>query len=194
MSNKLKKDEVETPRKVNTPEEEKKRMLITGFVVIGIMLLIAIVIVIAVVMKNPSSSTSTTTDTTTESTDTSSDSSDATVDTTDASDATADETSDATTEAEPALNTTAGTVCEEGDTVAIDYVGTKDGVAFDGGTGSYDLTLGSGQFIDGFESGLVGHTVSETVELTLTFPENYGSEELAGPDVVFTVTINGVYE
>ena len=97
-------------------------------------------------------------------------------------------------QAEPELNTTEGTVCEEGDTVAIDYVGKKDGVAFDGGTGSYDLTLGSGQFIPGFEEGLVGHKVGETVDLNLTFPEQYHSEELAGAEVVFTVTINGVYK
>ncbi len=81
----------------------------------------------------------------------------------------------------------------EGDTVNIDYVGTLDGVAFDGGTASgSNLTIGSGQFIDGFEDGLIGAKVGDTVELNLTFPEGYQAAELAGKDVVFTVTINTI--
>ena len=82
---------------------------------------------------------------------------------------------------------------EDGDTVVIDYVGTKDGVAFEGGTasGAY-LTIGSGQFIDGFESGLIGAKTGDTVELNLTFPEDYKTEELAGEEVVFTVTVNTI--
>lgn len=84
---------------------------------------------------------------------------------------------------------------KDGDTVNIDYVGTKDGVAFDGGTAEgYDLTLGSGTFIDGFESGLIGAKKGETRTLHLTFPENYGSEELAGQAVEFEVTVNAVQE
>lgn len=85
---------------------------------------------------------------------------------------------------------------EEGDTVNINYVGKKDGVAFDGGTDDseegYDLVLGSGTFIDGFEEGLIGAVAGEVRDLNLTFPENYGSEELAGQEVVFTVTVNAV--
>lgn len=82
---------------------------------------------------------------------------------------------------------------QDGDTVNIDYEGKKDGVAFDGGTAKgYDLTIGSGTFIDGFEDGLIGAAVGTTVDLPLTFPENYGSEDLAGEDVVFTVTVNEI--
>lgn len=82
---------------------------------------------------------------------------------------------------------------QDGDTANIDFEGKKDGVAFDGGTSEgYDLEIGSGSFIDGFESGLVGHKAGETVDLALTFPEDYGSEELAGQDVIFTVKINTV--
>ena len=85
-----------------------------------------------------------------------------------------------------------GTV-ENGDIANIDYEGTKDGVAFDGGTDKgYDLSIGSGTFIEGFEEGLIGKKVGESVDLNLTFPENYGSTELAGQDVVFHVTINSI--
>lgn len=87
---------------------------------------------------------------------------------------------------------TDGTI-QEGDTVNIDYEGKKDGVAFDGGTAQgYDLTIGSGTFIEGFEEGLIGVEVGDTVDLNLTFPENYGSEELAGQEVVFTVVVNSI--
>ena len=78
-----------------------------------------------------------------------------------------------------------------GDTVNIDYVGTKDGEAFDGGTAEgYDLEIGSGSFIDGFEDGLIGKEIGSEVDLNLTFPEDYGVEELNGADVVFHVTLN----
>lgn len=84
-------------------------------------------------------------------------------------------------------------VVQEGDTANIDYVGKRDGVAFEGGTGyGYDLVIGSGTFIPGFEAGLIGAEIGNTVDLNLTFPENYHSLELAGADVVFTVTINYV--
>lgn len=87
---------------------------------------------------------------------------------------------------------TEGTVAK-GDTANIDYEGKKDGVAFDGGTAAgYDLEIGSGSFIDGFEDGLIGKEIGSTVDLNLTFPENYGSADLAGKAVVFTVTIHYV--
>ena len=86
-------------------------------------------------------------------------------------------------------------VAQNGDVANIDYVGKKDGVAFDGGTATgFDLDLGSGVFIDGFEDGVVGMKVGETKDLNLTFPEDYNNEELAGADVVFTVTLNSIKE
>ena len=84
-----------------------------------------------------------------------------------------------------------GRAAKEGDVANIDYEGTKDGVAFDGGTASgYDLTLGSGAFIEGFEDGVIGMMPGEEKDLNLTFPEDYLSEDLAGQDVVFHVTLN----
>ena len=90
------------------------------------------------------------------------------------------------------IEKTEGTV-SEGDIANIDYVGKKDGVAFEGGTAEgYDLEIGSNSFIEGFESGLIGAEIGKTIDLNLTFPEDYGNEELNGADVVFTVTVNSV--
>ncbi len=79
-----------------------------------------------------------------------------------------------------------------GDTVNIDYVGTRDGEAFQGGTASGAmLEIGSGQFIEGFEEGLIGAMPGETRELDLHFPEVYkNNPQLAGQAVTFTVTVN----
>ena len=88
-----------------------------------------------------------------------------------------------------------GRAVQEGDVVSIDYAGYQDGVAFDGGTGSYDLTIGSGSFIDGFEDGLIGHEVGEQLSLDLTVPDpDPNNPDLAGKPVVFEVTINAISE
>ena len=82
---------------------------------------------------------------------------------------------------------------ENGDTVNIDYAGTMDGVAFDGGTAQgHDLVLGSNSFIPGFEEKLIGIKAEEERDLDLTFPENYHSADLAGKAVVFHVKCNEV--
>ena len=82
-----------------------------------------------------------------------------------------------------------GTVAD-GETIIIDFVGKVDGKTFDGGSSTdYSLTIGSGSFIDGFESGLIGVPVGKTVDLKLKFPADYSSTTLAGKDVVFTVTV-----
>ncbi|GGE34935.1 trigger factor [Streptococcus himalayensis] len=81
----------------------------------------------------------------------------------------------------------------EGDTVVIDFVGSVDGVEFDGGKGdNYALELGSGQFIPGFEEQLVGHTAGETVDVNVTFPEDYQAADLAGKAAKFVTTIHEV--
>lgn len=80
-----------------------------------------------------------------------------------------------------------------GDEVVIDFVGKKDGTAFDGGTGNdYPLVLGSGSFIPGFEEALVGAKKGDKKDIPLTFPAEYHSKELAGQDVVFEVAVKGV--
>lgn len=87
-------------------------------------------------------------------------------------------------------------VIETGDTVHIDYVGSIDGVEFEGGNSNgegYDLEIGSGSFIDGFEDQLIGHTPGEEVTVTVTFPDDYSSTDLAGKEAEFAVTIHGVY-
>ena len=82
-----------------------------------------------------------------------------------------------------------------GDDVMIDFCGKKDGVAFDGGTAKdYTLRLGSGRFIPGFEEGIVGHEVGDKFDLDITFPEDYGSKELAGQAVVFEILVKQISE
>lgn len=79
---------------------------------------------------------------------------------------------------------------ENGDTVKLNYMGTVDGVAFEGGTAeNQTLTLGSGQFIPGFEEQMVGMNIGEEKDLNVTFPEKYHSEELAGKAAVFHVKV-----
>lgn len=81
----------------------------------------------------------------------------------------------------------------EGDVATIDFEGKKDGEAFEGGTSEdYPLEIGSGSFIPGFEDGVVGMKKGETKDIEVTFPENYGSEDLAGQDAVFTVTVKSI--
>lgn len=98
---------------------------------------------------------------------------------------------------EKKLDTTKGTVVQAGDTINLDYVGSVDGIEFEGGSTQgqgTDLTLGSGTYIDGFEEAVEGHKVGESFDIHVTFPENYGNSDLAGKDAVFNITINGVYK
>lgn len=85
------------------------------------------------------------------------------------------------------------TVANKGDVVKIDFVGKKDGVAFDGGSASGQIVeLGAGQYIPGFEEGIIGMKLGETKEVNVTFPENY-YEELAGKEAVFEITVQKIY-
>lgn len=111
--------------------------------------------------------------------------------------ATAEEVEDkisSTLEAYKELSTDEQLKIADGDEVNIDFVGTVDGVEFEGGNSGgegYNLTIGSGSFVDDFEQQLIGYKPGDEVTVEVTFPENY-SEELAGKDASFAVTVNGI--
>lgn len=93
-------------------------------------------------------------------------------------------------------STEAGTVVELYDTINLDYVGTVDGVAFDGGStseGGVEIVVGEAGYIDDFEEQLVGHKIGSSFDIEVTFPEDYGREDLNGKDAVFSITLNGIY-
>ena len=94
------------------------------------------------------------------------------------------------------LNADTALEVKDGDEVNIDYVGTIDGVEFDGGTAQgYDLTIGSQSFIDTFEQQLIGTHPGDQVTVNVTFPEEYpNSPDLAGKPAAFAVTVNGINE
>ena len=111
------------------------------------------------------------------------------------------EAADATTTPEvtevPSYSTDSSLEVKDGDTVNIDYVGKIDGTAFDGGStdgNGTDLVIGSGTYIDNFEEQLIGAHPGDEVEVTVTFPDDYGVDDLNGKEAVFDVTVNGIYE
>ena len=82
---------------------------------------------------------------------------------------------------------------QDGDEVVLDFEGFVDGVAFEGGKGeNYPLTIGSGSFIPGFEEQLIGAEAEKEVEVNVTFPEEYHSEDLAGKAAVFKCTVHEI--
>lgn len=104
---------------------------------------------------------------------------------------------DNSTDDSTSYSTDSSLTVEDGDTVNIDYVGSIDGVEFDGGNtqgNGTDLTIGSGRYIDDFEEQLSGAHPGDEVEVTVTFPDDYGNDELNGKEAVFDVTVNGIYQ
>lgn len=98
---------------------------------------------------------------------------------------------------ETGYNTDSSLTVEDGDTVNIDFVGTIDGVEFSGGNTQgqgTDLVIGSGSYIDNFEEQLIGTHPGDQVTVTVTFPENYGNDDLNGKEAEFAVTVNGIYK
>lgn len=86
---------------------------------------------------------------------------------------------------------------QDGDSVNIDYVGSINGVEFDGGStqgAGATLVIGSGSYIDDFEEQLIGSHPGDEVDVVVTFPEDYGNEELNGKEALFEVTVNGIYQ
>ena len=109
----------------------------------------------------------------------------------------ASSTSSASASASASLQTDTSLTIEDGDTVNIDYVGSVDGVEFQGGNtqgNGADLVIGSHTYIDDFEEQLIGHHPGDSVDVTVTFPEDSGKEELNGKEALFKVTVNGIYK
>ena len=99
----------------------------------------------------------------------------------------------ATLEAQAEIKEVTDRPVESGDTVNIDFLGKINGEAFEGGSAEgYPLTIGSGTFIEGFEDSIIGHKIGETFDWEGKFPEDYPQENLAGADVVFTITVNSI--
>lgn len=97
--------------------------------------------------------------------------------------------------AKATVNTKAEQVISSGDIAKFDFVGSVDGVEFEGGSAKdYELTIGSGQFIPGFEDQMIGMKAGETKDVNVTFPTEYHSADLAGKAAVFKVTVNEVKE
>lgn len=105
--------------------------------------------------------------------------------------------SSSSTSSSTSLQTDTSLTIENGDTVNIDYVGSIDGVEFEGGNtegNGADLVIGSHSYIDDFEDQLIGHHPGDSVDVTVTFPGNYGKDELNGKEALFKVTVNGIYK
>ena len=105
---------------------------------------------------------------------------------------------DADTDTAAGYSTDASLTIEVGDTVNIDYVGSVDGVEFEGGSTQgqgTDLVIGSGSYIDDFEEQLIGAHPGDEVDVYATFPDPYNNNpDLSGKEALFEVTINGIYE
>lgn len=95
----------------------------------------------------------------------------------------------------PVINQITDRPAELGDDIIVNFVGKIDGVAFEGGSAQlYEITLGNGGFIEGFEEGMVGMKVGETKNVETVFPENYGNADLAGKTAIFEITLILIYE
>ncbi|MCR4648498.1 MAG: FKBP-type peptidyl-prolyl cis-trans isomerase [Lachnospiraceae bacterium] len=97
----------------------------------------------------------------------------------------------------PITNTDTSRRIKSGDTINLDYVGSIDGVEFEGGNtmgAGTSLTIGSGAYIPGFEDAIIGHSVGENFDIFVTFPETYAKAELAGQEAKFNITVNSVQE
>ena len=166
-------------------EKPDKKLIYAGVATLCVVLVIIVICVSSSTKKSDSNGSTSTEDVSSTETDASE---------TDTTDTTADASLDSS---ENSYRTDSSLTVKNGDTVNIDYVGYIDGVAFDGGNTNgqgADLTIGSGSYIDDFEDQLVGAHPGDQVEVNVTFPEDYGNEELNGKDATFDVTVNGIYE
>ena len=171
-------------------KQEKIRKLkkFLAWFIPGIIILLLVIILVADAVRNSGSEDSKEAETTESTSDTGSED-------TSSEDSSAEE--DSQESGSSTLSTDTSLTVEDGDTVNIDYVGSIDGVEFDGGSTNgqgTDLTIGSGLYIDDFEEQLIGSHPGDTVEVNVTFPDDYSSEDLQGQDALFEVTINGIYQ
>lgn len=173
-------------------KQEKVRKLkkfLAGFIP-GILILLLVIVLVADAVRNSGSEDSQETENTESTSDTSSEDSSS-------EDSSTEDSQESDTSGTSTLSTDTSLTVEDGDTVNIDYVGSIDGVEFDGGSTNgqgTDLTIGSGLYIDDFEEQLIGSHPGDTVEVNVTFPDDYSSEDLQGQDALFEVTINGIYQ
>ena len=175
-------------RKRKEQKEKTKKFLMIGLPVLVVVLFIAVIIVDAVQNSNTTGETASAAKSSVSNETTSKVESSVTDDSVAGSVIEAEET---TYQTDPSLTV------ENGDTVNIDYVGSIDGVEFSGGNTQgmgTDLVIGSGLYIDDFEEQLIGAHPGDHVTVTVTFPEDYGKEDLNGKEAVFEVTVNGIYD
>ena len=173
-------------------KQEKVRKLkkFLAWFIPGILILLLVVVLVADAVRNSGSEDSQETENTESTSDTSSEDSSS-------EDSSTEDSQESDTSGTSTLSTDTSLTVEDGDTVNIDYVGSIDGVEFDGGSTNgqgTDLTIGSGLYIDDFEEQLIGSHPGDTVEVNVTFPDDYSSEDLQGQDALFEVTINGIYQ
>ena len=162
-------------------KEIQRKISKTIVILIPLIAVIALFIAIAITSADSASDTDANTDTATDSsTDT---------------DTTADNSTDTNS---AGYSTDTSLTVEDGDTVNIDYVGSVDGIEFEGGSTQgqgTDLVIGSGSYIDDFEEQLIGAHPGDEVDVYATFPDPYNNNpDLSGKEALFEVTINGIYE
>ena len=162
-------------------KEIQRKISKTIVILIPLIAVIALFIAIAITSADSASDTDANTDTSTDSsTDT---------------DTTADNSTDTNS---AGYSTDTSLTVEDGDAVNIDYVGSVDGVEFEGGSTQgqgTDLVIGSGSYIDDFEEQLIGAHPGDEVDVYATFPDPYNNNpDLSGKEALFEVTINGIYE
>ena len=173
-------------------KQEKVRKLkkFLAWFIPGILILLLVIVLVADAVRNSGSEDSQETENTESTSDTSSEDSSS-------EDSSTEDSQESDTSGTSTLSTDTSLTVEDGDTVNIDYVGSIDGVEFDGGSTNgqgTDLTIGSELYIDDFEEQLIGSHPGDTVEVNVTFPDDYSSEDLQGQDALFEVTINGIYQ
>lgn len=180
----MKKENRKMAQERRAKERRKKELQrkISKVLVIGIPIIAVIILVIAIIVTSDSSSSG--------EGSSSSDNGSSTSQT--------DETSGEDSSSDTTYSTDTSLTVEDGDTVNIDYVGSVDGVEFEGGNTQgqgTDLVIGFGSYIDNFEDQLIGAHPGDQVEVTVTFPDPYqNNTDLSGKEAVFEVTVNGIYK